>query len=475
MLERKIKICNYFIEGGIIFLILFSPLAFGSVEPWAYSIIEITVISLALTWLIKIWMKRSVKNRHANNPSAFSLDYLKTPLNLPILIFIGFILLQLIPLPESVLKAVSPDTHEIYVDSQNAINQLSNEQSSSEKSTSSRSLSLNPYATKNELYKIVAYALLFFLIIHNANSFVKIRRILTSIVIFAFSLSLFAIIQKLTWNGKIFWFRGLRYGGSPFGPYVNHNHYAGYMEMVIPLAIGLIFLSKDINKRLMLGFMTIVMAGTVFMSNSRAGMVSMICSLVFLSLMLTLSKNPKHRFPFVFLIVISLLLFLAYIGILSDSLNRILTLTEPDRLSQELRPKVWKDSLNIYKDFPIFGSGLGTFENVFPKYKSFANQITFSHAENEYLQALTECGALGFLIILWGIIIFFKTIFRYAKKDLMTLCLFTSAVAIAIHSLFDFNLHIPANAVIFSIIISLIFAWNYARGYGKAVVDKKQL
>ncbi|TKJ34753.1 hypothetical protein CEE39_02195 [bacterium (candidate division B38) B3_B38] len=474
MLDRKIKTCNHIIEGGIIFLILFSPLAFGSVEPWAYSIIEISVIFLTLIWLIKIWMKSSVKKRDAN-PSTRSLDYLKTPLNLPILIFIGFILLQLIPLPEPVLKAVSPNTHEIYIKSQNAINQITNERPSAEANIGLSSLSLNPYATKNELYKIVAYALLFFLIINNVNSFQKIRRILTYIVIFAFSLSLFSIIQKLTWNGKIFWFRELRYGGGPFGPYVNHNHYAGYMEMVIPLAIGLIFLSKDINKKLMLGFMTIVMAGTVFMSLSRAGMVSLICSLVFLSLMLSQSKNPKHRFPIVFLIVISLLLFLAYIGILSDSLNRILTLTEPDKLLQETRPKVWKDSLYYFKDFPIFGSGLGTFQNVFPKYKSFSQQVIYLYSHNDYIQALTECGALGFVIILWGIIVFSGSIFRYIKKDPITICLVTSVVAIAIHSFFDFNLHMPANAVILSIIISLIFAWNYARGDDKTSFDKKQI
>ncbi|MFB0518079.1 MAG: O-antigen ligase family protein [Acidobacteriota bacterium] len=419
-------------------------------------------------------MKSSVKNRPAN-PSTFSLDYLKTPLNLPILIFIGFILLQLIPLPEPVLKAVSPNTHEIYIDSQNAINQISNEQLSSEKSVGSRSLSLNPYTTRNELYKIVAYTLLFFLIINNIHSFQKIRRILTYIVIFAFSLSLFAIIQKLTWNGKIYWFRELRYGGDPFGPYVNHNHYSGYMEMVIPLAIGLIFLNKDINKRLMLGFMTIVMAGTVFMSLSRAGMISLICSLVFLSLMLSSKTNPKHRFPIVSLIVISLLLFLAYTGILSNSLNRILTLTEPDKLLQETRPKIWKDSLYYFKDFPIFGSGLGTFENAFPKYKSFSPRSIYLYAHNDYLQAIAECGALGFVIILWGIITFFRTIFQHVKKDPMSLCLVTSVVAIAIHSLFDFNLHIPANAAIFSIIIGFIFGWKYARGYGKAAVDEKQL
>ena len=474
MLDRKIKTCNHIIEGGIIFLILFSPLAFGSVEPWAYSIIEISVIFLVLIWLIKIWMKSSVKKRDAN-PSTFSLDYLKTPLNLPILIFIGFILLQLIPLPAPVLKAVSPNTYEIYIDSQNAINQITNERPSAEANIGLSSLSLNLYATKNELYKIVAYALLFFLIINNVNSFKKIRRILTYIVIFAFSLSLFAIIQKLTWNGKIFWFRELRYGGVPFGPYVNGNHYAGYMEMLIPLAIGLIFLSKDFNKKLMLGFMTIVMAGTVFMSLSRAGMVSLICSLVFLSLMLSQTKNPKHRFPIVFLIVICLLLFLAYIGILSDALNEILTLTEPDKLLQEMRPQVWKDSIYYFKDFPIFGSGLGTFENVFPKYKSFSPQLIYLYAHNDYIQALTECGALGFLIILWGIITFSNTIFRYIKKEPITICLVTSVVAIGIHSLFDFNLHIPANAVILFIIIGLLFAWNYAQGFSQAGYEKRQL
>ena len=471
MSNRKIKTCNHIIEGGIILLIIFSPLAFGSVEPWAYSIIVITVISLTIIWLIKIWMKSSVKKRDTN-PSTFSLGYIKTPLNLPILIFIGFILLQLIPLPEPVLKAISPNTREIYIESQSAINQIDDEQLSPKAKIGSRSISPNPWATKNELYKIVAYSLLFFLIINNVNSFKKISRILTSIVIFAFSLSLFAIIQQLTWNGKIYWFRELRYGGSPLGPYVNHNHYAGYMEMAIPLAIGLIFLNKDVNKRLMLGFATIIMAATVFMSLSRAGMVSLICSLVFLSLILFSKKNPKHSLPIVSLIVISLLLFLAYIGILSDALNRILTLTEPDKLSLEMRPKVWKDSLNIFKDFPILGSGLGTFGNVFPKYKSFGEQVTFLYAENDYLQALTEVGALGFLIILWGIIAFSKTIFKYVKKDPVILCLVTSVVAIAIHSLFDFNLHIPANAVIFFIVISLLFAWNYARGYDKTAADK---
>ena len=470
MPDRKIKTCNHIIEIGIIFLIIFSPLAFGSVEPWAYSIIEITIIFLTLIWLVKSWMENFVRERKANQ-ATFSLNYLKTPINLPILIFIGFILLQLVPLPESVLKAVSPNTHQIYVDSQNAINQISNEQLSSA-NIGFRSLSPNPYATKNELYKIIAYSLLFFLIINNINSFKKIRRILTSITIFAFSLSLFAIIQQLTWNGKIYWFRELRYGGSPFGPYVNHNHYTGYMEMAIPLAIGLIFLNKDVNKRLMLGFATIIMAATVFMSLSRAGMVSLICSLVFLSLMLFSKKNPKHSFPIISLIVISLLLFLAYVGILSDALNRILTLTEPDKLSLEMRPKVWKDSLNIFKDFPILGSGLGTFGTVFPKYKSFSDQVSFLYAENDYLQALTEIGTLGFSIILWGIVAFSIKIFRYIKKDPLVICLFASVVAIAVHSLFDFNLHISANAFIFSMIIGLLFAWNYTRGYGKTSAYK---
>lgn len=462
MHDKKIRACNHILEAGIILLIIFSPLAYGSVETWAYSIIEIIVVFLTLTWFIKIWIKNSVKNKDDKLSSyKFSFDYLKTPINLPILIFIGFILLQIIPMPEFILKAVSPNTNEIYSESKNAINKISNNELSYKSKGGFQSLSLNRYATKNELYKIITYSLLFFLIANNINSFKQIRKIINSIIIFAFALSLFSIIQKMTWNGKIYWFRVLRYGGEPFGPYVNHNHYAGYMEMVIPLAIAMIFLNKDINKRLMLGFMIIVMATTVFMTLSRAGMISLICSFLFLLVMLILKKNLK--FPLktmVFFIFIGSLIFLNYLGVLDDALNEILTLTDSDLLSQQNRPRVWKDSLNIFRDFPIFGSGLGTFENIFPQYRSFYLQARYLYAHNDYLQTLIECGALGFSIVLWGIVAFSRVAFKYSKKDNMSLCLSASVVAMGIHSFFDFNLHIPANALLLFIIMSLLISWN---------------
>ncbi len=464
MLNRKIKICNHIIEGGIILLIVFSPLAFGSVEAWAFSIIEIIVVFLTLIWFIKIWIKSSLKNKDDKLSSyKFSFDYLKTPINLPIIIFIGFILLQIIPMPEFILKVVSPNTYEIYSESQNAINKIGNNELLHKSTVGFRSISLNRSATKNELYKIIAYALLYFLIVNNVNNYRKIRRIFTSIVIFAFSLSLFAIIQRITWNGKIYWFRVLRYGGEPFGPYVNHNHYAGYIEMVIPLAIAMIFLNKDINKRLMLGFMIMVMTATVFITLSRAGIISLICAFVFLCLMLFSKKNSKISLLAIALILISLLAFLIYIGILSEALNEILTLTDSDMLFQEIRLKGWNDCLNIFKDFPIFGSGLETLKDIFPQYKSFSPKYRYVYAHNDYLQALTECGALGFSIILWGIIAFYRTICKFDKKDTIRICLLASVVAIAIHSFFDFNLHIPANAIILVIIISLLISWNYIR------------
>jgi len=458
------------IGGGIILLIIFSPLAFGSVETWAYSIIEIIVVFITLTWFIKIWIKNSIKNKDDKLSSyKFRFHYLKTPINLPILVFIAFILLQIIPMPEFILRAVSPNTYEIYSESQNAINKISDNELSFKSKVGFRSLSLNHYATKNEIYKIIAYFLLFFLIVNNINNYKKIRRIFASIVIFAFFLSLFAIIQQLTWNGKIYWFRVLRYGGEPFGPYINHNHYAGYMEMVIPLAIGFIFHIKDINKKILLGFITMVMTASVFMTLSRAGMISLICSFLFLLVMLMLKKNLKSPLKMVvFFIFISSLIFLIYLGVLDDALNEIFTLTDSDLLSQQNRPWAWKDSLNILKDFPIFGSGLGTFGYIFPQYRSFYLQARYAYAHNDYLQALVECGVLGFSIVLWGIIAFSRAAFKYSKKDNISLCLLTSVVAIGIHSFFDFNLHIPANAIMLVIIISLLISWNYIKNKHKS-------
>jgi O-antigen ligase len=452
---QSIRYCNYIIEIGIILLIIFSPLAFGSVEVWAYSIIILGAIFLTIVWLIKIWLKNRLTHKKSKQDEfSFRFNLYKAPLNLPIILFIMLIVIQLIPFPKNIVHFISPNTQDIYSESNNLLKNLPLRE---KQSTIYYTFSLSPNATKEELYKLIGYALIFFLILNNIKRPAQLKKIMLTIVILAFCISLFAIIQKAFWNGKIYWFRELRYGGKPFGPYVNSNHYAGFMEMAIPLALAALITTRSINKKIIYGFMAIVMASTIFLSLSRGGMLSFLGSLFTISLILFFHKSFNKHQIVIILLLIGIFMFILYLQFFSAVSERFLSLIDVEGISKIKRPLVWKDTLNIVKDFPLLGTGLGTFRYIFPKYKSSGEQILFLYAENDYLQVLSEAGFIGFFIIVWGVFIVTLSSFKTIAQDKLAIFFFGSIAAILIHSFFDFNLHIPANALIFSIILGMNF------------------
>ncbi len=110
-------IFNRIIEYGIIFLIVFTPLAFGSVHPWAYSTMELTICFLVIIWALKQIIstfnpQSAINNHQSSILNRFGL--VKTPMNIPIVLFIGLAVFQLIPLPSGILKSLSPNTHNLY-------------------------------------------------------------------------------------------------------------------------------------------------------------------------------------------------------------------------------------------------------------------------------------------------------------------------------------------------------------------------
>jgi len=141
-----LKISNKIIEWGIIFLIVFTPIAFGTVHPWAYTLMELTICFLIIIWIIRLALinikktstnkyrassiehrASGIENRESSliipeslNPSipksslVNRFGFIKTPLNIPIILFIGLILFQLVPLPPGVLKLISPNTYQLY-------------------------------------------------------------------------------------------------------------------------------------------------------------------------------------------------------------------------------------------------------------------------------------------------------------------------------------------------------------------------
>lgn len=400
------KLCQKILEALLISIIIFTPLPFGSVQPWAVAIIEVAALVLALFWLFKFLARGKI-------------EFVKTPLNYLIIFWLGFILFQLF-------------TTTSYFQ-----------------------------ATKTEFFKSLSYCIILLVVINNIQKKIQIQKIITTLIVVGFIVSFFGIIQELTWNGKIFWLIPLTHGGRAFGPYVNASAFAGYIGMLIPLTIGYLF---SLNRKYSLSFKSflilaiLVMFAAVFLSLSQGGIVSLLLSLVFMGFLLVRMKSAKIEKQLHFVFVVLMLIGLAWFG--SSRIGDRFSLLNDS--SWKTRVWAWKGTIGIIKDYPLLGAGLGTFAHIFPKYRLPQIKSFFNYAHNDYLQLLSEGGLLAFIVISIFLFFFFRKTIRllFSRRDTWAINLaiggLASLFSIFIFSFSDFNLHIPANAVLLCIIIGLI-------------------
>ncbi|MFX1552311.1 MAG: O-antigen ligase family protein [Promethearchaeota archaeon] len=354
-----------------------------------------------------------------------------------------------------------------------------------------RSISLCSHATRTGLLKIISYLGVFLLIVNYVNSKRKLMRISTAIVLSGIIVALLGIAQEVAEAPKIYWFWEplFKKDASFFGPFVNPNHFAGYMEMVIPVAIGLFiwqwrnlvrdqvrgfreFLikigSEDGCKLILFSFLIILMVGALFLSSSRGGVISFLGSMIFLLFMVNKREKGKRNLFILVGLLISICSFLIWMGI-RPLLEEFSSIQDVSRdYDIQYRFQNWKDTTKIVRDFPLFGAGLGTFAAIFPKYKTIDLQYYYLYLENDYLQLLCEMGIVGFGIFLWFILSFFREIrSRFLKyEENRTSCVhfiyfygsLTGIVAIVIHSFWDFNMHIPSNALLLAMLMGLAIA-----------------
>ena len=135
---------------------------------------------------------------------------------------------------------------------------------------------------------------------------------------------------------------------------------------------------------------------------------------------------------------------------------------DPDTVGQQRLP-VYRDSIRIIEDFPLLGTGLGTFKDIYPSYRTTKSTLTFDHVHNDYLEVLSDMGLLGGILIIGEVLaILIIIVKRRANRRnpfvvSITLGGITGIVAMLFHSITDFNMHIPANAIMFFILLALSF------------------
>src|SRR3990172_4541502 len=136
-------------------------------------------------------------------------------------------------------------------------------------------LTAAPFLTRIEWLKFSALAILFFLAVQAFGTVEHWRGFVWFLLGLGFVVSVVGILQHFTFNGKLYWFRELRYGGIPFGPYVNRNHFAGLMELIIPAGLAVLLLRADKRDHLpMVLILTLLPLGALFLSASRGGMIA---------------------------------------------------------------------------------------------------------------------------------------------------------------------------------------------------------
>jgi O-antigen ligase len=397
-----------YLRIAICVLIAFSVLSFGAVEEWAQAVLEVGAATLLVFWAIRFYAWRNE-------------EIFVTPFFLPLTAFLLVIVAQL------TLRTTA-----------------------------------SPYNTRVELQLLIAYLIL----IHLMNQAYVQSRHWRGLVWFlmglGFSVSLFGILQQLTFNGKLYWFRETRYG-YPFGPYVNRNHFAGFAELIIPIALVPLVMGKVRRERLFLvSLFAIVPIVALLLSASRGGIASFVVELALLFLLLLARRIRSKHVLLGGMVVTVALLAVSWIGV--QQILRRFSSNSTFEVTSGKRAAMRRDTWRIFRDHPVLGTGLGTLQMVFPPYDSMYDGKIVNHSHNDYLEALAETGILGGLCCAW----FLGVLLVESLKGLgglgsslnsaLNLSGLIGCSGLLVHSLFDFNLHIPANALLFFVAAHLATA-----------------
>ena len=389
-------------------LLIFTPLALGSVQGWAIAVAEmITLFALAFFLLGRCL--------------AWDWKWIKTPLDKPI---IALILL-------SILSVI---------------------------------FSLHRQASIWSFILLLNYLVVFYLVVNTIRTRSQLRQLIYVIIAVAVFLSVFGLFKKFGANPFPWWDYPrleLNYGDRLASTFGCPNHLAGYMEMTLPLLLGLFLLDFKPGVVFILGYLTLLLLVALMFSLSRGGWISSLLSLAFMAGALLKSRYFVRKKTLI--VSIAGVLLLAFIALVSTPVvERVKTAMEKgEEPSLYSRVVVWGGVVKMIADYPLTGIGPGVFKSAFTQYQPPGLRVHFFMAHNDYLHFISETGLLLIPVIIWMIIALYRKGFKKLKSPsrlvrATTLGALSGITAILFHSIVDFNLHIPANAITFVVLAAIV-------------------
>lgn len=462
-------------------LIFYTPLPLASNRPWAIALLGALV---GILFLLVVWTKRDIGH-------AWKLA------KIPLLVFtawIALLIFQLIPLPVSWLHALSP---RLFFDA-----------------GFPSTITIDPYTTRLYLAKTLILAIFFWLLLTLVDSRRKIEWLAKVIVFSGLFQAVLGVVLMATGTSFQLFFVEMD-AGRAHGTFVSPNHFAGYMEMTLSVGIGLMIAKLDgsssanwrqrlhswmavlLSGKTMLRLSLIIMVVGLVASRSRMGNSAFFASLLIAGLFTVIvskyiarnvdekSAKNKLRATVVFilsLIVLDVVIIGGMVGVEKvvqriESTNlemKVKAVNQNNPIvgtpaapvqsteeSLELRIQVAINSMQIVRDYPWLGTGGGTFFLAFQHYRPFENYGYYDHVHNDYVEIASESGLIGLALLAAIMLHSVRKSVRILvnRPDQlsrgMVFASLMGVVALFIHGLVDFNLQIPANAMMFLILLSI--------------------
>lgn len=388
---------------GLCLLIAGSVLALGGVEVWAISPIEIGAAALFVLWALLLALKSGGR-------------IYWSPLNWPLLGLLAIGLFQI-----------------------------------------AFHMTAYTFLTRTQLLRLAAYFLIFFLTTQAFRTRDELSQLAWFLIVLCFAVSLFGIIQHFTSSREIYWSEAFKTEGDPFGPYVNRNHFAGFVELTLPLGLAMIaFRGVHRDVLPLTALLTIVPVSALVLSGSRGGIIGFAFEIGILALLLWSRSAGVWKSPRMIAVGVVVLLAVATVAWVgaNTAIERFSAMKSPE-VPLGRRISMARGAAHIFLDHPVIGCGIGTLVDVYPRYETAYDGKVVDHVHNDYMETLAETGILGGLcgaIFLW-------LLYREARKSFeaeqghFSRALHAGAMAavsgMLLHSLVDFNLQIPANAMLF--------------------------
>lgn len=328
------------------------------------------------------------------------------------------------------------------------------------------------YPARQELLKILVYALMFFLALNHLHRHKPANFLLLALIFMACLVAGIAFYQFVTKAPRVWMFaQPVVYRGRGSGTFTCPDHLAGFLEMLLPLALAMVFWGKHkVLTKVFLCYAAIWLLVGIAITLSRGGWVATLVGLGVFSLALLAQRRFRLWAAIaIALVVLAGVVFEMKTGAIQKRFNR----DNPEDFNQQLavRLNMWRSALDVWRDHAWWGAGPGLYDEKFRPYRPPRLQGRPLYAHNEYVQALADWGLAGTALLAAALVLFFLTLVKHwnhkvfrteheygERNSSYPLVIGASAAVIAIlaHCFVDFHFHVPGNALLALTLMAIV-------------------